>query len=240
MDFKRLIKFLFSKIPVTWSCYILSTIKKGKVQMDKGSFIHPTVHILGASNILVGQNSCISEGSWLNVNHRVENDVAIEIGSNCFIGKDNFFSSGKKITIRDYVLTTIGCRFIGSSHRIDDPLIPYIATGTTSNDSVYIGVNCFIGVGATVMGNVTIGHGSVIGAGAFVITDVPPFSIVVGNPARLIKRYSFSEKKWVENFSESDFEDGMLDETAYLSHLQSVLPQVNMPWLAAGRSMGDL
>lgn len=53
---------------------------------------------------------------------------------------------------------------------------------------VRIGRRCFIGGGATILPGVHIGDESVIGAGAVVMEDVPPRSIVAGNPARVIRR----------------------------------------------------
>ena len=64
-------------------------------------------------------------------------------------------------------------------------------------DAVYkgalvIGSDVWIGFGATVLSCVTIGHGAVVGAGAVVASSVPPFAIVVGNPARIL-RYRFDD-----------------------------------------------
>ena len=91
------------------------------------------------------------------------------------------------------------------------------------------------------LGNVKIGHGSIIGAESLVLQDVPPFSIAVGNPAIVIKRYSFSKKAWllVSDMS-SDDEVGMPNEQEYLEQLKTKFPIVNLPWIAAGKSMGDL
>jgi acetyltransferase-like isoleucine patch superfamily enzyme len=56
-----------------------------------------------------------------------------------------------------------------------------------SNGPVTIGSDVWIGDAATIFSNVTIGHGAVIGAGAYVRKDVPPYAIVVGNPAEVVK-----------------------------------------------------
>jgi acetyltransferase-like isoleucine patch superfamily enzyme len=241
MSLKKLAKYIFNLIPIRLQCLIQSVRVTTKMVVGRGSYIHPTVHLLGKNHIRVGANSCISEGCWFNVNHRNGNNIAINIGNNCFIGKQNFFTSGDIITIGDYALTTIGCRFIGSTHIINVPDEPYLLTGTTSGDKIEIGVNCFIGAGATVLGNVKIGHGSVIGATSLVLSDIPPFSIAIGNPAKVIKRYSFVQKAWVP-VSEITLEDeaSMPSEQEYLIHLKANFPHICMPWIAAGKSMGDL
>lgn len=51
-----------------------------------------------------------------------------------------------------------------------------------------IGANCFIGGGAMVLAGVTIGDNTIVGAGAVVMEDVPPSSIVIGNPARVVRK----------------------------------------------------
>lgn len=59
--------------------------------------------------------------------------------------------------------------------------------------NITIGDDVWIGYGATVMSGVNVGQGAVIGAGALVTKDVPPYSIVAGDPAKII-RYRFDEK----------------------------------------------
>jgi acetyltransferase-like isoleucine patch superfamily enzyme len=61
-------------------------------------------------------------------------------------------------------------------------------------ETIRIGNDCWIGNGVCILSSVTIGDGAVIGAQAVVAKDVPPFSIVVGNPARVIK-YRFPEEQ---------------------------------------------
>ncbi len=59
-----------------------------------------------------------------------------------------------------------------------------------SKGRVSIGLDVWIGTGAQILSGVSVGHGSVIGAGAIVTKDVPPYAIVGGNPAQVI-RYRF-------------------------------------------------
>ena len=227
-------------MPLSWKYRLLSRLSK-KCTKGRGVYLHPSVQMLGAQNVEIGNNTCISEQTWLNVNHRNQGEIAIKIGDNCFIGRRNFFSSGKKVVIGHYVLTTTDCKFICSSHITDNPGVPYIATGTTSNESIHIGVNCFFGVGATVLGNVNIGHGSIIGANSLVLEDVPPFSVVVGSPARVLRRYSFSRKNWIDADLVTD--DDLINnpnETAYLETLRRNHPEIPMPIAASGSDFGNL
>lgn len=241
MLLKKIAKIIITYLPVRLFCKLQTMRARGRLTLGEGSYIHRSVHIIGMNNIAVGANSCISEGCWLNVNHRVGQKLSIQIGKNCFIGKYNFFSSGSIISIGDYVLTAIGCKFIGASHVIDDPFKPYITTGTTGDAKIEVGVNCFIGANAIVLGNVKIGHGSVIGAGAQVMQDIPPFSIAIGNPAIVIKRFSFPKKNWVstEVISDDDI-NAMPNEHQYLLQICKNFPKIQMPIIAAGRDLGNL
>jgi maltose O-acetyltransferase len=70
------------------------------------------------------------------------------------------------------------------------PLLPEARAGTQNREyqkPVAIGADCWIGGGAILCPGVTVGDGSTVGAGAVVTRDVPPRSVAVGNPARVIK-----------------------------------------------------
>lgn len=92
-----------------------------------------------------------------------------------------------------------------------------------------------------VLGNVSIGHGSVIGANSLVIKDVPPFSMVVGNPAKIIRRYSFAKKAWIDsdNVTAEDLRENP-NEALYLDILRRTWPKISMPIIAAGSDLGNL
>ena len=239
------LKLLYRKIyrpyiPNSWQWWLTSCFS-GKCSKGQDVYIHPSVHMTGVAYVSVGSNSSIGEHTWLNVNHRQKGMFAISIGNNCFIGRRNFFTSGASIVIQDYALTAINCKFICANHISENPLLPYIDSGVTFSDSIYVGVNCFFGADATVLGNVTVGHGSIIGANSLVTKDIPSFSIVIGSPAKVIRRYSFSKKLWIngDQIDDADLSENP-DEATYLSILKATHPNISMPLPAAGSNFGNI
>jgi carbonic anhydrase/acetyltransferase-like protein (isoleucine patch superfamily) len=70
----------------------------------------------------------------------------------------------------------------------------------TSGGTIRIEEDCWIGFGAVIVcekGELTIGHHSVVGANSVVTHSIPPYSIVAGDPARIVKQYDFTAGKWV-------------------------------------------
>jgi len=174
-------------------------------------YFGPAVKLIGVSRIRIGRNSAIGARSWLNVNERGLAKDALVIGENCFLGQDTFLTVGRSIRIGDFCLTARGCAFLGSAHVYTDPTVPYLLTGTTEDIDIVVGPNCFFGYGATVLGNVRIGHGCVIGAGAEVRQDAPPYSLLVGRPAQVVKRFDFVRKEWVR-WPTLDYVEGPAEE----------------------------
>ncbi len=62
---------------------------------------------------------------------------------------------------------------------------------------VKVGDYTHLGTNSTIMAGVTIGERCQIGAGSVVTKDIPPYTVAVGNPARVVKRYDFEKKEWV-------------------------------------------
>lgn len=238
---KMIVRWLRTAIPIRWRVWLRSVIRRPRPKLGRECYIDATVHFTGASHVRIGDNSVLSQGCWLNVNSINPGEVGIEIGHNCFIGKNNFFSSGASIQVQPYVLTAIDCKFLGSSHIIDNPNAPVLTSGTLATWTIRVGTNCFIGAGATLVGNITVGHGSVIGALSLVTESVPPFCMVVGNPARIVKRFSHVKNRWIaaEDFDALDA-DSEPDEASYLKALEAGFGSISMPYPAAGRGMGHL
>ena len=240
--YKNLLKNLIperykNSIRIAYSKFLLLKMNK---PVGKGTFIAKSVQVVGWRYVKIGNHTLISDDAWINVNKRIAGFNHISIGNYCYIGRANIISSSRKLTIKDYVMTNSDCRFFASNHVFSDPMMPYIATGTTGDADQTIGVNVWIGAGTTVLGKVIIGHGSVIGAGSVVTKDIPPFSIAVGNPCRIIKRYSFNKGCWIHATNYDEKLEKFPDEETYLSKLKENCGEIIMPNFAASRNFGDL
>ncbi len=87
------------------------------------------------------------------------------------------------------------CFINGQSHLYEDVSKNFMRQGVKKGQ-VVIGNNVWIGANSIVLPGARIGDNSVIGAGSTVIEDVPAYSVVAGNPAKIIKQYDFKTKQW--------------------------------------------
>ena len=111
----------------------------------------------------------------------------IIIGNNVGISGSSI-NATTTITIEDNVLIGSGCLISDTdSHPLlwEDRL--YNNNDKTSKSPITIKKNAFIGARSIILKGVTIGEGAVVGAGSVVSKDVPPFCVVCGNPAKIVK-----------------------------------------------------
>lgn len=109
------------------------------------------------------------------------------------------YGSDSNLTIGSYCSIAYGVRiFLGGNHRIDwvstypfplmtEGKVKSIKNSSTSKGDVYIGNDVWIGSCAVIMSGLSIGDGAVVAANAVVTKDVPPYAIVAGNPAKVVK-----------------------------------------------------
>jgi acetyltransferase-like isoleucine patch superfamily enzyme len=119
----------------------------------------------------------------------------VSIGSNCGIGLSNVIIGPVKMG--NYVMLAQNIVISGLNHGYEDITTPprlqkVITKQITIEDNVWVGANSVITAG------VTIGKHAVIGAGSVITKDIPEYSVAVGNPARVIKKYNFETQKWLK------------------------------------------
>ena len=109
--------------------------------------------------------------------------VDISVGRNVFVNQNCTFYDLGGLTIGDDVMIGPNVSLITSSH----PLAPSERRDGVLAKPIVIERNVWIAAGATIIGGVTVGENSVVAAGSVVTRDVPPNTLVGGNPARVIR-----------------------------------------------------
>lgn len=214
-------------------------LRKQNLIVGSKSYIANNVQIIGLKNISIGQYCTIGEGSSITLNNRENNELRLTISDNVYIGRNNFFTIGKYMSINDYCIFGNNCSFLCSDHDFTNPLMPYALSGATDQKEIRIGANCWLGHNVSIVGHVTIGHGSVIGANSVVLNNIPPFSIAVGNPAKVIKRYSFTRSKWVLG-KELDIDEEYISESNYIRLMKEKFGNTSTGFHSSSSKFGDL
>jgi lipopolysaccharide O-acetyltransferase len=176
----------------------------GKLNVRKLD-IGPRAHLRGLAFIKLGEDFSAGEGLWLEaISHygRQRFNPRLVIGNHVHISHWSHIACNHSVTIGDHVL--IGSKVIVTDHNhgifgagATSPSIPPSERPLDHDRSVIIGSNVWLGDGVVVCPGVTIGEGSVAGANAVITTDVPPFTLVAGVPARPIRRYDEVQQAWV-------------------------------------------
>ncbi len=132
-----------------------------------------------------------------------DNKVCILIGENVQINDYVHIGAIGSITIGNNVLMASKIYISDHNHGSYDDLISDHPMSIPEKRKaickpVVIGDNVWLGESVCVLPGVTIGEGSIVGALSVVSKNIPPFSIVAGNPAKVIKKYDFGINKWIK------------------------------------------
>lgn len=160
-----------------------SNIRLGRgAYLDHGVYIHAT-----PGGVQIGEGAFVMHNAVLHVyNFRDLPHAGITIGSRSLVGEGCILRGQGGITIGDDVYLAPLVQLLAVDHVFDDLDTP-ISQQPISARGIVIEDDVWVGGGAIVLDGVRIGRHSVVAAGAVVTRDVPPFSVVGGVPAKLIK-----------------------------------------------------
>jgi len=174
-----------------------------KIFHPQARLIRLPFDIRNAHNITIGKNFTTGFGCRIEAHpHGEKNGKNIIIGENVEINDYVHIAAAEKVEIGNNVLIAskvfISDLNHGNYSGLDqDSPLSTPNSRKLSSKPVYIKDNVWLGEGVCVMSGVTIGIGSIIGASSVVTKDIPEFSIAVGSPAVVIKRFDLDTKEWI-------------------------------------------
>ena len=165
--------------------------------------INPFVHRKGKGTIVrnstrldvfpynkfeVGQASLIEDFATIN------NGVGeVIIGKHSIVGLGNVVIG--PVEIGDHVMFAANVVVSGLNHSYKNISVPPALQKVITN-KIYVSDNVWIGANSVITAGVFIGKNAVVAAGSVVTKNVPPFSLVAGNPAKVLKQYDFETCTW--------------------------------------------
>ena len=144
---------------------VLEMLREDRLRLGPHVLFEPNVWLTAPAPARI----TIGAGSFLNMNVMVAAVELVEIGEHCMFAN--------------------GCFVTDGNHRFDDPFTPVPWQGFTTKGPTRIGDNVWCGANVVVTGGVTIGERCVIGANSVVTQDLPPYSVAVGAPAKVVRTW---------------------------------------------------
>lgn len=174
--------------------YLNSLLSTRMMRCGKSLYIEEPFYIQGEAFISIGDRFLAKPGLRIDCFHSFNGQQfspKLTIGNNVLINYSCHIGVINEVTIGNDVL--FGSRVLVTDHAHGEfseefANVPYLKRALISKGPVHIEDNVWLGENVCVLPGVTIGKGSIIGANAVVTSDIPPFSIAVGIPAKAVKR----------------------------------------------------
>ena len=169
-----------------WFGYRLA-VRHKNVEADRSACISPDARIHPrVGKIQIGKECSVAPNAAVQGNVRMGENCSVQYNT-MLVGYGEVDDAQGTITLGNNVRIAANCMLIAANHVFRDPNVPVCKQGMDVAP-ITIGNDVWIGGGVHITAGVTIGDGCVIGAGSVVTHDIPPYSIAVGVPAKVIKQ----------------------------------------------------
>jgi len=154
--------------------------------VHSGTFVH---FIRGNGDLVLGDDVTLDGQCIIIFAARFAERPTLTIGDGSGVGHECRFTVGKSITVGKHCRIASRVVIFDSNGHPADPEARLAGAPPAEDEvrPVVIEDNVWIGMGAMIFPGVTVGEGSVVSAGAVVLSDVPPYTVVAGNPARAVR-----------------------------------------------------
>jgi acetyltransferase-like isoleucine patch superfamily enzyme len=205
---EQALQALFGWVPTIVGIGLRAVIYRAILHADGTPAIEDGVRIRFASNVRLGQGAYLDHGVYLHAcprgitigaesfvmknailhvyNFRDLPHAGITVGARSLIGEACVLRGQGGITIGDDVYLAPLVQMLAVNHVYHDTTRPISHQGITAQ-GITVEDGAWIGAGALILDGVRVGRNAVVGAGAVVTRDVPPCTLVAGNPARVVR-----------------------------------------------------
>ncbi len=170
---------------------------KNQISVGRSNIIEDFVYIdaLSQNGVILENNVTIAKFTTIQCTGVIQElGIGIQIGNNSAVGAYSYLGGQGGIKIGENVIMGPKVGIHSENHNYQDRSTP-IRLQKTTRKGVLIEDNCWIGASSTIVDGVHIHKGCVVAAGSVVTKDVPPYSVVAGVPARVIKKIGEDEIK---------------------------------------------
>ena len=186
-----------TKLNSMWAAAVYPFARKGRKLS-----VHYTCDIRNPQLIEIGDDVIIHKDVWLHASPTEpgSSQVTLQVGSNSLIGRRAHITAKNLVSIGDDAIISAGVLIQDHGHAFDDVTLPIRLQGIVPGGRIRIGNGCWIGQGAAIVcpeGELVLGENCVIAANAVVVKSAPPFSVIAGNPAKIVKQFDMAKGTWV-------------------------------------------
>lgn len=181
--------------------YSFSELVKNAYSLALTKLFHPSARLIRRPVYIRGKKG-MAFGKGFTTGYRCRFEmmgegVTLRLGENCKIGDNVHIVASQQVTIGDNCLFASHIFISDTNHGTgeENPMTPPDSRPLSANP-VSIGSNVWLGEGVAVLPGAKIGDGCIIGAHAVVKSEIPPYTIAVGAPAKPVKKYNFETNIW--------------------------------------------
>jgi len=178
---------------------ILYRPRLGKMGADSVIMLPRWLH--NKKHVEIGENCVVGRFAVINAVTQYENiryDPKISIGDDVYIGGYSQLHCMNNLTLEQGVVLSEHVYISDISHGFAPDKGLIMQQELECKGPVYIGEHTFIGYGVSIMPGVSLGLRCIVGTRSVVTRSFPPYSMVAGSPARLVKRYCLETKSWIK------------------------------------------
>lgn len=165
------------------------------------TYIAKPIFLLGTRNISIGNKVRIFPG----IRMEAHNGSEIIIEEDVAIGQNFHITSSKENLVISKGTTISGNVFITNIDHDYQEIDVHIMKQKFIVKETKIGENCFIGYGAAIQAGTSLGKQCIVGTNSVVRGKFPNYSVIVGSPAKIVKRYNFKTEQWEKTNEVGEF-----------------------------------